>query len=1359
MKKTSFIYWAAVALATVAVPRVINAATNYWSGASGVDTNWSTAGNWSPASVPGLNDDAIFFDTGGAVDNLTPSSAVTANTTISHLWVGQTNGFQNIQINAGVTLTIAGTNDNGWGPLGSDPNNAAPDPLSYHSTLYVGTKATNSTTVTADFLGNGTLVVSNLNNEINVRQSNPSSSGTRNAILDLSGLDTFVAKLGRIRVGDGEAQPLNRTQGQLYLAKTNNITLSGTNYQDNVQLVVGNNDVNANGTSTMLMGQQTTINVDQILVGGKKQAGVIRNTNTYVSPTLVLRGSDGVSRNSLFRIGDESDQTGSGNGATGTADFTAGPVDILSDHVIVGKSQQISGSSATGQLRLGGGTFDVNTLDVAHITDGNTAANAVTGNLLFTNTTVKVNTLLQLGYLPSAGIGPRNAGLELIGGSLTVAGAYINQGTVNMTNISAVLAFAQPATLNLNILVLDGGTISNAAVVKATNSLQILDGGAFLGNPAFDMGNNVSVPANWDVSGAPGGGLTVSNSFFGGGNYSGALVQGNGGVIGAGGDGTAGSLNISGNVTLNAGTLKFDFSPTAGGVNDIINIGGTLTLNATNDVFITALGGSFDLSNPYTLITSSGITGNETYFRPAGPLASSRYIFTFDTTGVPNMVRMTVGGTGAKNLTWVGGLSGNLWDAKNTANWNDGSGASQFFSLDNVTFNDTGLASPAVNLGAVLIPGAMVVNNTAQAYGFGGAGGLSASGALTKSGTNSLTFTNGSGNSFSSLVTVNGGTVMFGNAGQNVLSSGLSITAGSVVLGGNSTNMISTSDGSTAINVAATTSLTISNAGADVFPGTIELDGTMIYNQSVNNSLDASINGNGTLVKSGSGALTVNGANGGLGTAVQINGGTIKAGSTTALGGTGVAVANGATLDLFGKVLSVPVVVSGMGVGGNGAIVNSGAVLELATPNAAGDGLTDVTLVGDTALGGPGSWDTDPVKNLGVWGITGTLNTGSTNFNLIKVGPNQVSLSGSVTVDPALGNIDVQQGMLAFQGSVSSMGDPGSNITVRAGALVSFFDTTTAWDKKFILFGDGVTPNLFNYDGMNTIVGSVNLNGNCVIGGAPAARGTPIQLSLNGPVFGTGNLIKPSQDVLSLGGTNTYSGTTSVSGGTLSVDGVNQGAGMITVSAGGTLGGVGIIHSPVTIASGGALAPGNTNTPMGTLTISNTLMLAGTTTMDLNKAGAVLTSDLVTNISTLSLGGTLQLNATGDPLAAGDAFKIFSFTTANGAVAAFDPPTPGDGLMWDTSTLKTDGKIRVSVAQAAPPGIGTITISGGQVVVTGTNGPASGNYYVLTSTNVSLPVSSWTSVATNAFNNGNFSFTNTVSPNVSRQFYIIQEAP
>jgi hypothetical protein len=49
-----------------------------------------------------------------------------------------------------------------------------------------------------------------------------------------------------------------------------------------------------------------------------------------------------------------------------------------------------------------------------------------------------------------------------------------------------------------------------------------------------------------------------------------------------------------------------------------------------------------------------------------------------------------VGGTGPANQTWVGDGLANIWDAQGATNWNNGSGPSQFFNLDNVTFNDSG---------------------------------------------------------------------------------------------------------------------------------------------------------------------------------------------------------------------------------------------------------------------------------------------------------------------------------------------------------------------------------------------------------------------------------------------------------------------------------------------------------------------------------------------------------------------------------------------------------------------------------------------------------------------------------------------
>src|SRR5262249_51226458 len=159
------------------------------------------------------------------------------------------------------------------------------------------------------------------------------------------------------------------------------------------------NDVNQNQSnpSFMILGGQNTINVDDILVGGKKQPGTLRSTNAFTAPTLKLRASDGVSRVAAFRIGDESDQPSSGNGTTGIVYLNDDNVDILADTITIGKSQSSgtgAGSLALGTLFIGPGTVDANTVDMGFRMDNNSYVSAATGNLNLSNTVMKVNTLL-----------------------------------------------------------------------------------------------------------------------------------------------------------------------------------------------------------------------------------------------------------------------------------------------------------------------------------------------------------------------------------------------------------------------------------------------------------------------------------------------------------------------------------------------------------------------------------------------------------------------------------------------------------------------------------------------------------------------------------------------------------------------------------------------------------------------------------------------------------------------------------------------------------------------------------------------------------------------------------------------------
>src|SRR6185312_15677554 len=136
---------------------------------------------------------------------------------------------------------------------------------------------------------------------------------------------------------------------------------------------------------------------------------------------------------------------------------------------------------------------------------------------------------------------------------------------------------------------------------------------------------------------------------------------------------------------------------------------------------------------------------------------------------------------------------------------------------------------------------------------------------------------------------------------------------------------------------------------------------------------------------------------------------------------------------------------------------------------------------------------------------------------------------------------------------------------------------------------------------------------------------------------GVTSLIKTGTGMLTLSGiANTYSGDTTVNGGTLKVvntNGTATGFGSVTVTSGGTLAGNGILSGPVTVNSGGALAPGN---PLGTLRITNDLTLSAGSTTFMQVQHSPLTNDSVTVLGTLSEGGSLNVtNSGGAALAAG----------------------------------------------------------------------------------------------------------------------------
>jgi autotransporter-associated beta strand protein len=236
------------------------------------------------------------------------------------------------------------------------------------------------------------------------------------------------------------------------------------------------------------------------------------------------------------------------------------------------------------------------------------------------------------------------------------------------------------------------------------------------------------------------------------------------------------------------------------------------------------------------------------------------------------------------------------------------------------------------------------------------------------------------------------------------------------------------------------------------------------------------------------------------------------------------------------------------------------------------------------------------------------------------------------------------------------------------------------------------TSGLLTIDASSTLVNNANNNANDLnLQGSAKGVWNGILLDSTMPL----NVVKRGTGVWTLGAVNTYSGTTTVSGGTLLING-QIGTNSVTIQSGGTLGGNGgTIGGAVSVASGGTIAPGGTGN--GSLTINNSLTLAAGsfTSVNVNKTAA--TSDQILGVAALNYGGTLAVNNLSGTLTTSDSFKLFTASSYAGTFAAISPASPGAGLAWDTSTLATDGTLRITTGVVTPIPL-TATVVGGNTL-------------------------------------------------------------
>jgi T5SS/PEP-CTERM-associated repeat protein len=247
----------------------------------------------------------------------------------------------------------------------------------------------------------------------------------------------------------------------------------------------------------------------------------------------------------------------------------------------------------------------------------------------------------------------------------------------------------------------------------------------------------------------------------------------------------------------------------------------------------------------------------------------------------------------------------------------------------------------------------------------------------------------------------------------------------------------------------------------------------------------------------------------------------------------------------------------------------------------------------------------------------------------------------------------------------------------------------------------------------------------------------------NGGTLQTGNTTVSNAHTF-LVGTGTSAATLRLQGGTHSF------ANQLLIAGNSSLAGNGTVSGTLILFAGGNLSPGAS---IGKIVLSLSPVLHGAVIMEISKNGATLTNDQIQVTAPLTYGGLLTVSNLGPTtLAIGDRFPLFSATSYAGAFSVVSLPSLPAGLNW-MNKLLVDGSIEV----VASPKFTNVTLSGTNVVVSGTGGTPNAPYAVLTATNVVLPLSNWASIATNQFDpGGGFTFTNGIDPGIPQRFFGIR---
>ncbi|ECF0427901.1 autotransporter outer membrane beta-barrel domain-containing protein [Salmonella enterica subsp. enterica serovar Kentucky] len=327
--------------------------------------------------------------------------------------------------------------------------------------------------------------------------------------------------------------------------------------------------------------------------------------------------------------------------------------------------------------------------------------------------------------------------------------------------------------------------------------------------------------------------------------------------------------------------------------------------------------------------------------------------------------------------------------------------------------------------------------------------------------------------------------------------------------------------------------------------GDVTDDATLELN--TGGTFDNAIGGSGNVVKSGADTLTLSGSNSYTG-GTTISGGTLVASNVEALG-TGD-VTNNATLELNtgGDFIN--------NIGGTGRVEKSGDdTLTLSGSN---------TYTGGTLING-GTLVASNVEALGTGDVTDNatlaLNTGGTFDNAIS-GSGQVVKSGDETLtlsgtNSYTGGTTISGGTLvATNVEALGSGDVTDDATLELNTGGTF-DNAISGSGQVVKSGD----KMLTLSGANSYSGGTLISDGTLVASNVEALGTgdvtnnaTLALNTGGDftnnISGSGQVVKSGDDTLTLSGANSYTGGTTISGGTLVATNVDAlGTGDVTDNA------------------------------------------------------------------------------------------------------------------------------------------------------------------------------------------------------------------